>query len=492
MLLKQEIYEDVSKMYRQRVGISRIQETLVRNLEKEVPMELIREIIQEVKANKKTITETTEVIDDLQSKQLEKEDGWLQEIADSDNEPQRYDVSDRHYIFYKWDKPYRVLISTVRAIYESYSKHWQNLSWEEIRQKFRLPAGIFELIKSATWLYKSSHVDDPVTLSRLDWEWLEDYIEWKVERVLEDKYITTYERAVKNKQKKDLDRMAKSNRWYDLFLEKFLEAIKSYKPINFEWIKIPEIKNNDTRDIIITDSHFWKKWTDGIVVRFKKLTRDLIECSEKKINITFLGDLWECFIPHLGEMHWGQRLGMEDINTEDLIMLITDIFDNMLSSLYKAGKVITFNWLWGNHWRFTEKKDFDPQRTPEMLIYRFLQKVLENTTVKINILRDRANVIKSNNIKYVFIHWDWLSEAEIKRRAINEVEQWYYLVFCTGDKHHYKQIELAWNVLRIQSPAMAGQWKYDKDLALSSLPWHIEFKKNNDWVFDILTKRYKE
>ena len=74
MLLKQEIYEDVSKMYRQRVGISRIQETLVRNLEKEVPMELIREIIQEVKQNKNTIKETTEVIDDLQSKQLEKED----------------------------------------------------------------------------------------------------------------------------------------------------------------------------------------------------------------------------------------------------------------------------------------------------------------------------------------------------------------------------------------------------------------------------------
>jgi hypothetical protein len=35
-------------------------------------------------------------------------------------------------------------------------------------------------------------------------------------------------------------------------------------------------------------------------------------------------------------MHPGQRLGMEDITTEDLIMLAVDVFQNMLVELYKA------------------------------------------------------------------------------------------------------------------------------------------------------------
>jgi hypothetical protein len=39
-----------------------------------VPIELVYEIIKEVKQGKETIKESTEVIDDLQSKQLEKED----------------------------------------------------------------------------------------------------------------------------------------------------------------------------------------------------------------------------------------------------------------------------------------------------------------------------------------------------------------------------------------------------------------------------------
>jgi len=42
-------------------------------------------------------------------------------------------------------------------------------------------------------------------------------------------------------------------------------------------------------------------------------------------------------------MHPSQRLGMENINTEELIMLIVDTFEQMLVSLYKAGKVVTFN-----------------------------------------------------------------------------------------------------------------------------------------------------
>jgi hypothetical protein len=76
---------------------------------------------------------------------------------------------------------------------------------------------------------------------------------------MEDKYITQYERAVKNKQKNDLVKMAISNRGYDIFMEKFEEAVKKYKPIEMDKIKIPDIKNNSTKDVFITDAHIGKK-----------------------------------------------------------------------------------------------------------------------------------------------------------------------------------------------------------------------------------------
>jgi hypothetical protein len=70
----------------------------------------------------------------------------------------------------------------------------------------------------------------------------------------------------------------------------------------------------------------------------------------------------------------------------------------------KAGKTVSFNGMKGNHDRFTENKDFDPNREPALIVYKFLQKVLENTTIKVNILNDKANIIKSGNVKFLFIH----------------------------------------------------------------------------------------
>lgn len=487
--LKEEIFDRVVELRKRKESVNRVASQISREFNRDIPIELIREIYQDIKLWKKNSKEVGDIIDDLQSKQSEKDDWGLKELANAEKPHKKYDVSDRHYIFYKDDKPYPVLISTVRAIFESYSSNWKNLSWEEIRQKFKLPAGIFELIKSSTWLYKASHIDDPVTLERLQADWLEDYIWGRVEDIITDKYIETYTRAVKNKQKKDLDMYAKTNRGYDLFMSKLEEAIKNYNPIDFDNIKLPEILNNDTRDVFITDAHLGKKWTDWIVTRFLKITRDLIETPEKNINITFGGDIAECFLP-IGEMHPSQRLGMEEITSENLIMLAVDVFQKMLVDLYKAWKTVTFNWLGWNHDRLTEKKEFDPYRTPAMVIYRFIQRLVEDTNIKINILRDKANIVKSGKIKYVFIHWDGLSEAELKRRALNDIEDWYYLVYCTGDKHNFKMSELSDRILWVQSPALAWPWQYDKSLALTSQSGAIFFDKNKEWLLEFTVKRY--
>lgn len=485
--LKSKIYPVVEMMYLNRSWIPRTQERLLKTMWQYVPLELIKEIIQEIKDAKKNIRQLDETLED--TKQAERADGWLKTLS-SETEELPYEVTEEHYIFRKGNNTYPVLITTVKAMFECYSARGKNMTGEEIRQMFKLKAGVFELIKSQTGLQKSSHIDDPVTLSRLTDDELDKHIDGKVNRVIEDRYIEKFKKAVDLKKENDLKKFALSNRWYDLFIEKLEVALKKFTPIDFAWIKIPTIKNDDTKDVFITDAHIGKKWTDGIVIRFKKLTRDLVETPEKNVNITFGGDLGELFVPY-GEMHPGQKLGMEEITTEDLIMLIVDVFEQMLVTLYKAGKTVTFNGMGGNHDRFTDKKEFDPYRTPAMIVYRFIQKMVENTSIKINILRDRANVIRSGNVKYVFIHGDWLSEAEIKRRALAEIEDGVYLIIVSWDKHHYRMSEISDRVLWIQSPALAGAGKYDESLGLSSLPWSVEFTKNSDGMVDFTVKRYK-
>ena len=492
--LKKEIYEQVREWESQRQWISRIHEKLCRNLQKEVPIKLIREILIEIRNARKWIMENNKIINDAQTtlketKKMEKADWWLMNLSNSDRSKPPYEVTDDYYIFFKNGKRYPVLISTVRAIFECYSDYWKGMSGEAVRQQFKLTPLVRNLVKNYTQLYKNSHIDDPVTLSRLKPGEIDKYLDGKVPRVINDKYIEKYKSAVNRKKEADLRKFALSNSWYDLFMEKLERVVKLYQPLDWDKVKVPEIPNNKIKTVFITDAHLGKQGTDWIVIRFKKLTRDLVECEEKNIDITFWGDLWELFIPY-GEMHPWQKIGTENISSEDLIMLVVDVFENMLMSLYKAWKKISFNGMWGNHDRYTEKKDFDPYRTPAMVVYRFLQKIVEDTNIKINILRDRANIVKSGKIKYIFIHGDWLTEVEVKKRALNEIEDGFYTVFVSGDKHHYRMNEISDRCLWIQSPALAGSGKYDEDLWLSSIPWAIFFEKNADWQLEFTVKRY--
>lgn len=348
------------------------------------------------------------------------------------------------------------------------------------------------MIKNATRLYKTSLPDDPETVRQLDNpEDMQKYVEEKTKRLKESEMRKIYDDTERRFKDSKIKEFAKTNRWYDLFMDKLERVIKLYEPREFKDVEIPKINNNMTKSVIFWDAHLWKKWTDWIVIRIKKMTKELLNSPEKNIDITFLWDIWESFVPFPGSMHPDQRLWMEDINTEDLVMLAVDVLEQMLLTLYKSGKKITFNWLWWNHWRLTERKEFDPHRSAEMIIYRFLQKIVEDTNIKINILRDNMNIIKSWNVKFVYLHWDELTPAKLQRIAMQELEDNYFLCICSWDKHHLKITEISDRITWIQSPSLSGKWRFDENLALSSLSWYIELIKNNDWLVDINVKRLR-
>lgn len=488
-----EIIDRVIELKNMKKWPDYISKQLTKELQREVPIETIKEILTQLKNAKKSIKDNADILDKIDTKSLEKQDGGLKDMVNDtiDARPYEFDYDTDHYIFHIAWKSKLVLRTTIMAMFDSYTRAGENLTGADMLSKFKLSPEVWNHIRNATWLQKQSVPFDPVTVG-MQWSnpEMEAIATEKAQILKEAEMRKIYTNAEQSFLKWAVKKYAKTNHWYDLFISKLEEVLKTYKPIDFDKIKVPEIKNDDILNVSFGDLHLGKLWTDWVVITTKKLVRDIIDKPQKNVNLTFEGDLAETFIP-LGSMHADQRLWMEDITSEDLVMLCVDVLQNMLLDLYKAGKNITFNGLGWNHDRFTEKKEFDPFRTPAMIVYRFLQKMVEDTTIKVNILRDKANIIYSDGVKYVHLHGDSFSEAELKRRALNDIEDDIMLVYITADRHHSKTLELSDRIFWVQVWSFAWQWQYDKSLWMKSNRSALFTEKNKDGLVDFTIKTYK-
>lgn len=450
----------------------------------DISLEEIKNYIEEFKAKWISTHNTT-------SKDLERMDGGLKEIVSATERRQyEYNPDTGHVILNMDWIQYPLLVTTLDAIIESFSSKGKNWSSQKVQYEFQLTPQVRTKIKNTFNIYKDTVPFSIITMLEIPEGQFEEVAKEKASMLVESKMSRIYSDTEQKLKDRMFRNFARSQKWFDVFLEQLDEKLINLTPIYLDR-NLPKIKNNNTKDVFITDAHIGKKWTDHIIERFKKLTRDLINTPEKYINITFGGDLWECFLTDWLSMHPWQKIWMEVMSTSDLIMLIVEVFQNMLVNIANAGKVVSFNWMKWNHDRFTEHHDRDPFREPALIVYKFLQKLLEKTNIKITIFNDKSNVIKSGKIKYVMLHGDWLSPAELNRRALAEKEDNYYLVFCSGDKHFFRLQELSDSVLRVQSPALAWAGRYDEWLALSSLPGAIEFTENEDWLVNLTIKRYR-
>lgn len=472
----------IKSMYEQWVWISRMITKIEKKFWEKLWKERVKDIIEQLKE------EWVRPRSAYTSKDLEREDGWLKNLVQSVSEkPYDYIAETWHIILKMDDMQYPILVSTIDAMIESYSKHWENLSWQQVQYKFSLTPRVWNFIKNAFNIYKDSIPFSIITLLDIPEDQLQSVAKEKADQLLESKMSKIYiDTANRLKDRKFRD-FAKAKMWQEVFLEWLDEIVDKYERI--ELVEIKNIKSNDNYMCFITDAHIWKKWTQWIIDRFSKIADDLIKRPEKNIDVVFWWDIWELFLPYPNEMHPWQRLWMENIQSHELVLLCVNVLEDMIAKINNSWKKVSFRWILGNHWRLSEKKEYDPFRTAETIIYSFLQKIFKNTKINIDILWEKHNTFKVWNVKYLIVHWDWLSPAELNRLAIQEVEDWLYLCIVSWDKHHLVMKELSNRVMRIQSPALAWQWSYDKSLALTSLSWYLWFKENSEWMLDIWIHR---
>lgn len=468
----------IKKRYWEKMWISRMQKRLTTKLWRKVDANEIREIIDELKSEWATYDKYT-------SRDAERSDWWLKNLVWWVWQDRWYDyVQETWHIILNVDwTPYPILVSTIDAIIEQYVREWDNKSGKQIQNQFWISPRVWSLLKTRFNIYKDSVPFSIVTLLELDPNELGEAAKMKAEKLVESKMSNIYNTTVQRLKDKKFRDFAKAQMWFDVFLEWLDDIVDKYK--KRELIKTKKNKNNDNYMCFITDAHIWKNWTDWILKRFSKITEELLDREESNITITFGWDIWELFTADALSMHPWQRIWMENITTSDLIMLCVDVLEAMLSTLHNQWKNISFKAILWNHDRISEKKEYDPFRTAWRIIYSFLQRIFKNTGVSIDILWEKHNAFIIWNIKYLITHWDWFWPAELNRLAIQEVEKNKYLCIISWDKHHLKMSEISDRVMRIQAPALAWSWRFDKWLAMSSLSWYLWFKVNSDWLLDV-------
>lgn len=271
-----------------------------------------------------------------------------------------------------------------------------------------------------------------------------------------------------------------------IFQQEMDKSIENWKAIPLN--KVKPVWENKERIFVFSDIHIGKQWTDEIINRIDEFADNICNCKEKNVSIIFLWDLAECFLPRGNEMHKWQMDNADILSTSELYLTIVNILENMLLKIYNQWKIITFYWILWNHDRVTEKEENDRYREWWLTVYKFLKKWLSKYPIEIVILPWIDNTILYEWIKIVTLHWYKIDQTQLQRRAVEDKDEFRYLVYLTGDKHFLKTTNISKSVMRIQSPALSWAWDYDKSLWLSSLPWYVEIVSNTHWTIDFTVK----
>lgn len=444
-----------------------------------------KEIIRKVKIKFNTVINWKEIYDICQRIDTLKKK--IKDINDSVKENKKYEVVDWHYIFHRKDEaPFRFSVEEIDMMFLDFSSKWNNLTGEEMLQKYELKPEAWQIIKNRLRLYKASNVISPYTAENSTEEELEEKIEYATARhidTIKGKMVTTHEKKFKEDAKKAFKMLGN----IDYFLDNLREYITEHKPIEIDYVRKPQL-NNDRFDLSFSDIHIGKENTSAIVNRFDDIYNYIINRPESNVNIICLGDLGESFAP--GWMHPWQVENME-MHGFELIMFIVNIFEKFLIWLDKAWKNVTFKWIWWNHDRFGQNNNQDTQRTAALCIYEMIKRWLSNTEVEIDYFIEKINSFQIWNLHYIIHHGDnnfdkKKQEDILWKNGNNQL----YNVILHGDKHSWKFQETKWATM-IQVPMLAGKGEYDTMLDLHSEPWFVVIEENRFKTADISFKRLK-
>ncbi len=411
----------------------------------------------------------------------------IQELNEKTTEEKLYDVVDGHYHFVKEDLLYKIPVEEIDGMFYDFSKHWANLTGEQMLAKYQLKPEVWHMIKNRLRLYKDSNVISPHTAETTPEGELEEIITEASARhidTIKDKMVKTHEKLYAEESKRAIKTL--SNLEY--FLENVERFIKEYKPKNIHFtpqnisIGIPPLT------IAMSDFHFGKAWTKAIVERMSYIRNYVLSQPNTEVQIVSLGDLAEAFVE--GGMHPWQEAMME-LKGFDLMLFISNIFEQFLSDLYTSGKRVSFVWIGGNHDRLGKTHSDDMQRTWALVVYELIKRGLSKSEIEVKILREKIESFDFWPNRFIIAHGDdGFSNRKPEDILWKNWDNTRHNVILFGDKHNCKISETK-NATMIGLPALAGKGEYDARLDLHSESGFIVVEPNTSNSVDIQLRRLK-
>jgi len=392
---------------------------------------------------------------------------------------------------WEWTDKITLPINIIEHIWTDYTIHWNNLTWQQIMEKYELNPRAWNILKSRLWLYKSSNILPDWLLERTEKEEWEEAVEQKINEVSYKAAISKYKSKIAKRyranKEKEYEKAITTLYNTENFLDMLRWFIDSYEPKDIKFNTVEKI-DNDNLYLAISDIHIWKENTNKIIQRIKNITEDISNRKESNIIIFCLWDLVENLA--VWWMHKWQVEHMDWPFNFDLIMETVNIFEQMLIEIRKSWKNVKFIWQTWNHDRISEKDNMD--YTWWLVIYEMVKRWLQTTDIEIDYLRDIWWTYIDEKVHFILQHWHlWGTKKKMKdilwefgdNKKHNIILQWHI--------HHWQMEDWSDNATRIIIPWLAWSWNYDKALWLSSYPWYVTMKVWVNWLPNIQFIRLK-
>lgn len=402
----------------------------------------------------------------------------------------KYEVSWDRYLVW----PFSFSIDEIDGIFADYSIYGNNLSQQQIMNKYKFKPEAWDAIKRAFRLNKYSHVVSPFTADNLP----EDELDERVNEAIETHHDTLVERLTythDRKFKKEAKQAFKVKWNVDYFVDRLREAVSEYVPLyDGDYIEVLERHSSKIEHIVISDIHIGKVETSKVLARLGEVANYCVESSADTIYITCLGDLAEAFTwdgMHSNQIAFGtdHDFGMYWFN---LFLRVSEILERMVRYIVREGnKKVIFTGITGNHDRFSIEKEKDQERVGWLVVYEIMKRGLQGVA-EVQYFNSHAATFEADWIHYIIHHWDGNMDRQQPEKVV--ITYWNlsaYNVILSGDKHTLRASE-GRNFTNIKVPALAWVGVYDKSMNLHSETWFLVIRTNKHWTVDFEFKRLQK
>lgn len=302
---------------------------------------------------------------------------------------EKYNVRDDQYHFYTPRGNFSLSIEFIDQMFFEYAAKGMNLSQTQMINKHNLDIWKWNTIKSALWLFKTSHIFSPHTVEITPPELMATMIEQKIEKLrlnigfqVEEAYNNTLIKGYKKLIEKDALRQ--------LEIQTIITELTDLLPC-LEVGRIPLAEYNDQTDEIsihIFDLHYGAenpKDIKGIVpfspkvakASFAAIAQRVNGLKAKKVHLFFGGDLIETFTGMNHPDSWkGIAAGHFGAH------LVFETYQAIVNFALQINNLSTIVGVSGNHDRAASSNKEEDEGFIAEIIFKFIEISLPDVEVK--------------------------------------------------------------------------------------------------------------